>query len=162
MDTRWSIKVRHTDHETTQSSLSPSIALSNKDDARRWTCQTISFHERLLRCCAFRCKFRPRGLITSTNMVDVSDVTTCQNKHARVFCVCDVTDGQKSLVGTFWSWSHKTSNYVDLMMLLDYSTLQKNNNYTTVVWYKKKKRGKSTLSKSERKTVLQLASFIPG
>jgi len=51
-------------------------------------------------------------------MVDVSDVTTCQNKHARVFCVCDVTDGrtdgQKSLVGTFWSWSHKTSNYVDL------------------------------------------------
>jgi hypothetical protein len=25
-------------------------------------------------------------------MVDVSDVTTCQNKHARVFCVCDVTD----------------------------------------------------------------------
>jgi len=45
-------------------------------------------------------------------MVDVNDVTTCQNKHARVFCVCDVTegltdgmtDGQKSLVGTFWSW----------------------------------------------------------
>jgi hypothetical protein len=27
-------------------------------------------------------------------MVDVSDVTTCQNKHARVFCVCDVTDGR--------------------------------------------------------------------
>jgi len=53
-------------------------------------------------------------------MVDVSDVTTCQNKHARVFCVCDVTDGrtdgQKSLVGTFWSWSHKTSNYVDLFV----------------------------------------------
>jgi hypothetical protein len=52
-------------------------------------------------------------------MVDVSDVTTCQNKHARFFCVCDVTDGrkegQKSLVGTFWSWSHKTSNYVDLL-----------------------------------------------
>jgi len=48
------------------------------------------------------------------NMVDVSDVTTCQNKHARVFCVCDVTEGQKSLVGTFWSWSHETSNYVDL------------------------------------------------
>ena len=33
---------------------------------------------------------------------------------------------------------------------------------TTVVWYKKKKEGKSTLSKSERKTVLLLASFIPG
>jgi len=48
------------------------------------------------------------------NMVDVSDVATCQNKHARVFCVCDVTEGQKSLVGTFWSWSDKTSNYVDL------------------------------------------------
>ena len=27
-------------------------------------------------------------------MVDVSDVTTFQNKHARVFCVCDVTDGR--------------------------------------------------------------------
>jgi hypothetical protein len=26
-------------------------------------------------------------------MVDVSDVATCQNTHARVFCVCDVTDG---------------------------------------------------------------------
>jgi len=37
-------------------------------------------------------------------MVDVSDVTACQNKHARVFCVCDVTEGQKPLVGTFWSW----------------------------------------------------------
>ena len=31
MDTRWSIKVRHADHETTQSSLSPAIALSNQD-----------------------------------------------------------------------------------------------------------------------------------
>ena len=30
------------------------------------------------------------------------------------------------------------------------------------VWYKKKKEGKTTLSKSERKTVLQLASLIPG
>ena len=38
-------------------------------------------------------------------------MATCQNEHARVFCVCDVTDGrkegrkegQKSLVGTFWS-----------------------------------------------------------
>ena len=67
MDTRWSIKVRHADHETTQSSLSPSIALSNRDDARRWTCQSISFHEWLLRCCAFRCKCRPRGLIISMN-----------------------------------------------------------------------------------------------
>jgi len=54
---------------------------------------------------------------TCQDMVDVSDVTTCQNKHARVFCVCDVTDGQKSLVGTFWSWRHKTSNYVDLFFL---------------------------------------------
>ena len=44
-------------------------------------------------------------------------MTTCQNKNARFFCVCDVTegrkewrnDGQNSLVGTFWSWSHKTS-----------------------------------------------------
>ena len=67
MDTRWSIKVRHADHETTQSSLSPSIALSNRDDARRWTCQSISFREWLLRCCAFRCKCRPRGLIISMN-----------------------------------------------------------------------------------------------
>ena len=67
MDTRWSIKVRHADHETTQSSLSSSIALSNTDDARRWTGQTISFHERLLRCCAFRCKCSPRGLFTSMN-----------------------------------------------------------------------------------------------
>jgi len=37
----------------------------------------------------------------------------------------------------------------------------------SVVWYKKKKEGKTTLStqalsESERKTVLQLASFIPG
>jgi len=31
-----------------------------------------------------------------------------------------------------------------------------------LVWYKKKKEGKNTLSKSERKTVLLLASFIPG
>jgi hypothetical protein len=30
-----------------------------------------------------------------------------------------------------------------------------------LVWYKKKKEGKNTLSKSERKTVLLLASFIP-
>ena len=29
-----------------------------------------------------------------------------------------------------------------------------------LVWYKKKKEGKNTLSKSERKTVLLLASFI--
>jgi hypothetical protein len=49
--TRWSTKVRHADHETTQSSLSTSIAQSNKDDARRWTCQIISFDEMLLRCC---------------------------------------------------------------------------------------------------------------
>ena len=45
-------------------------------------------------------------------------MTTCQNKHARFFCVCDVTDGQKSLVGTFWSWRHKTSNYVDLFAII--------------------------------------------
>jgi hypothetical protein len=32
---------------------------------------------------------------TCQNMVDVSDVAACQNKHARVFCVCDVTDGRK-------------------------------------------------------------------
>jgi len=31
-----------------------------------------------------------------------------------------------------------------------------------VLWYKKKKEGKNTLSKSERRTVLLLASFIPG
>jgi hypothetical protein len=54
--TRWSIKVRHADHEITRSSLSTSFALSNKDSAKRWTCQIISFRERLLRCCALRCK----------------------------------------------------------------------------------------------------------
>ena len=32
----------------------------------------------------------------------------------------------------------------------------------SLVWYKKKKEGKNTLSKSERRTVLLLASFIPG
>ena len=47
--------------------MSPSIALSNNDDAKRWTCLTIPFHERLLRCSAFLCKCRPRGLITSMN-----------------------------------------------------------------------------------------------
>jgi hypothetical protein len=31
-----------------------------------------------------------------------------------------------------------------------------------LVWYKKKKEGKNTLGKSERKTVLLLARFIPG
>ena len=31
-----------------------------------------------------------------------------------------------------------------------------------LVWYKKEKEGKNTLSKSERQTVLLLASFIPG
>ena len=54
--TRWSIKVRHADHEATRSSLSTSYALSNKDGAKRWTCQIISFREGLLRCCALRCK----------------------------------------------------------------------------------------------------------
>ena len=32
-------------------------------------------------------------------MVDVSDVTTCQNKHARVFCRCDVTEGRTKILG---------------------------------------------------------------
>jgi glucose-6-phosphate-specific signal transduction histidine kinase len=31
-----------------------------------------------------------------------------------------------------------------------------------LVWYKKEKEGENTLSKSERRTVLLLASFIPG
>ena len=35
-------------------------------------------------------------------------------------------------------------------------------NKISLVWYKKKKEGKNTLSKSERKTVLLLASFYPG
>jgi len=41
---------------SSSSSLSTSFALSNKEGSKRWTCQIISFHEWLLRCCALRCR----------------------------------------------------------------------------------------------------------
>jgi len=64
------------------------------------------------------------------NMVDVSDVTTCQNIRMRcqntctqIRMWCDTqthtqTHRHFSLVGSSWSWLHKTSNYVDLLNLI--------------------------------------------
>jgi len=37
--------------------------------------------------------------VTTCQNKHVSDVTTCQNKHARVFCVCDVTDRRTKILG---------------------------------------------------------------
>jgi hypothetical protein len=48
------------------------------------------------------------------------------------------------------------------VLVLTEGVLLHTGNFFALVWYKKEKERKTTPSKSERKTVLLLASFIPG